>query len=368
MKSLSSIELHYMVQELKQLEGSRVDTIYQKGKEEFLFQLFKSGDGKKLLKVVVGKSLFLASMKEEMGSQGFCMLLRKHLEGAFLDSLAQVEPERIIKLIFSGKEKTFHLYLELFGKGNAVLCTDDDIILDALHHQEFKDRKVEPRATYKHPQLQYNAFQLGTEMLASLLASSTRDSLVKALAIDLGMGGVFAEEACFQAKMDKSMKPHALSPSQQQSLLSSIHGILSQKISPLISLEEGELEDVLPFPLETLSMHGHRSFTTFSEAMDYYAEHAVPDTSTSHDVKLAELKRIIEQQEKNIASLEQEEKEQRAKAEALYSNYAQLSTLLEDLASISKKHNWQDIKEKLKGHALIKDVNPKDKSVVVEFP
>ncbi len=368
MKSLSSIELHYMVQELKKLEGSRVDNIYQKGKEEILLQLFKSGDGKKLLKAVVGKSLFLTPLKEDMdSSSGFCMLLRKYLEGALIERIEQVEPERIAKLIFSGKEKTFHLYLELFGKGNAVFCTDDDVILDALHHQEFKDRKVEPKSPYKHPEMKNSVFKLDKELMASVMSSSTRDSLVKCLAIDLGMGGLFSEEACLKAKLDKSARPIDITSPQQHALLASIHSLLSHPLQPLIYLEEGELEDVLPFPLENMAMREHRDFPTFSEAIDHYTQHATPDTSTSHDSRLAELKRIIEQQEKNITTLQQEEQEQRAKAEALYSNYVQLNALLEELKAISKKHSWQDIKEKLKEHAVIKDVNPKDKSVVIEL-
>jgi predicted ribosome quality control (RQC) complex YloA/Tae2 family protein len=368
MKSLSSIELHYMVQELKSLEGSRVDNIYQKGKEELLLQVFKSNEGKKLLRIIVGKSLFLTSMKEDMdASQGFCMLLRKHLEGSFLEKIEQVKPERIAKMIFSGKGKKFNLYIELFGKGNVILCDENNIIVDALHHQEFKDRKVEPKSAYKHPQMEHNVFSINREMLERVLTTSTRDSVVKCLAIDLGMGGLFAEGACLKAKLDKNAKPKDVHKNQQHALLNAVQSILSHPLQPIIYLEEGELEEVLPYPLDSMSMHEHKASQTFSEAIDHYTQHASPDTSTSYDSKVAELKRIIEQQEKNIASLEQEEKEHREKAEALYPNYMKLDALLKELKHISEKHSWQEIKEKLKGHALVKDVNPKEKSIVVEL-
>jgi predicted ribosome quality control (RQC) complex YloA/Tae2 family protein len=307
-------------------------------------------------------------MKEGMDStQGFCMLLRKHLEGAFLERIAQVEPERIVKMIFSGKERVFHLYVELFGKGNVVLCNENNIIIDALHHQEFKDRKVEPQSQYKHPQMQHNIFLMDNKVLQTALASSPRDSLVKCLAIDLGMGGLFAEETCLKACVDKSMKPKDVGNEHQPTLLDAVQGILLHSMQPIIILEEGELEDVLPFPLESMATHEHKNFPTFSEALEYYMQHASPDISTSHDAKLTEMRRIIEQQEKNIASLEQEEKEQREKAEALYSNYIKLDSLLKELKRISEKHSWQEIKEKLKDHTLVKDVNPRDKSVVVDI-
>ena len=61
MKSLSSIDVHYIVKELKGLQGSRVDNIYQKEKEEILLQLHRSGEGKKS-----GKRVFLTLMEQDV--------------------------------------------------------------------------------------------------------------------------------------------------------------------------------------------------------------------------------------------------------------------------------------------------------------
>ena len=51
----------------------------------------------------------------------------------------------------------------------------------------------------------------------------------------------------------------------------------------------------------------------------------------------------------------------------LYKNYKLIKEILEELKEISKKHSWKEIKEKLKGHKLIKEVIPKEKSVVIEL-
>ena len=40
-KQLSSLDLHFLLKELKELEGSRADKIYNKGKEEIYIQFFK---------------------------------------------------------------------------------------------------------------------------------------------------------------------------------------------------------------------------------------------------------------------------------------------------------------------------------------
>ena len=106
---LISLDMHFLLKELKYLEGSRVDKIYSKGKEESYIQLFKSGSGKKVLRVIVGKAIFLTSEKDvDETPSGLCMALRKHLEGKFLDSIVQLEPERILKLVFKTKDGSWH--------------------------------------------------------------------------------------------------------------------------------------------------------------------------------------------------------------------------------------------------------------------
>ncbi len=368
MKSLSSIDVHYLARELQGLVGSRVDNIYQKGKEEFLIQMHKSGEGKKLLRILVGKMMFLASLKEEMESlSGFCMLLRKYLGNSTLHSITQVEPERIVRLEFWHKEDVKLLYLEFFGKGNVILCTKENLIIDALAHHEFKDRKVGPKETYKWPTMRYDAFSMEADHLSSLLFSTTKESLVKCLAIEMGLGGVYAEEACAMAELDKNAKPAKINEKEAIALLTSLKKLTGGNPSPIIYLKDGKVNDVTPFPLQTLAERDSLGFSTFSEALSHYASHFSPEEKSSYDSKMEELRRIIMEQEKAIIELTLEEEGQRAKAEAIYSNYMQVKAILDELNIISKKHSWQEIKEKLKGHAVIKDVNPKEKSVVVEL-
>ena len=60
---LSSLDLHFLLKELKELEKSKVDKVYNKGKEEIYVQFYKSNVGKKILRIIVGKSIFLAKAK-----------------------------------------------------------------------------------------------------------------------------------------------------------------------------------------------------------------------------------------------------------------------------------------------------------------
>src|SRR3989338_2918858 len=120
-KQLSSLDMHFILKDLKELEGSRADRIYSLGKEEIYIQLHKSNIGKKIIRVLVGKAIFAAEAKSiDEAPSVFCTFLRKHLEGKFFDSVEQLEPERILKLAFKSKEESRMLYIEFFGKGNLI--------------------------------------------------------------------------------------------------------------------------------------------------------------------------------------------------------------------------------------------------------
>ena len=102
---LASLDIYFALKELKNLEGSKADRIYNNGKEEIYIQLYKSNIGKKILRVIVGKAIFLTGTKSvDEKPSGFCMGLRKHLEGKFLDSVEQLGPERILKFVFKAKD------------------------------------------------------------------------------------------------------------------------------------------------------------------------------------------------------------------------------------------------------------------------
>ena len=103
-KQLSSLDLHFLIEELMALKDSRIDKIYNPEKNIIIFSLYKTKIGKKILKIDVGHSIFLTEEKEEGETLGFGMFLRKHLEGYSLTSIEQLKPERILKLTFKTKD------------------------------------------------------------------------------------------------------------------------------------------------------------------------------------------------------------------------------------------------------------------------
>ncbi|MBS3114960.1 NFACT family protein [Candidatus Woesearchaeota archaeon] len=368
-KQLSSIDLQYLVKELQALKDSRIDKIYQPEKELIVFSLYKTNAGKKLLRIDIGKSIFIAEEKEDYEEiLGFGQFLRKHIDGYFLTEIEQIKPERIIKITFKAKEEKKFLYVELFGKGNAILCDEHNVIMNALEHHEFRERSVKPRLKYVYPMMNYNLFGLKEEDLALLLKNSKKDSLVTSLATELGLGGLYSEEACLLSNIDKNINPKNIDEKQTQLITNSIKKITNKKIDAKAVFDENHnVIDVIPFDFEFYKNNQKKPFPTFSEAVSYFYSQFKEIKETAFDRKLKELQRITENQKQTIEQLRKEEHETRQKAEAIYQNYQLIKEIIDELNKASKKHSWKEIKEKLKNHKTIKEVNEKDRKVVVEI-
>ena len=368
-KQLSSVDLNFLIKELLQLKDSRIDKIYQPEQNLIVFSLHKASAGKRILVINIGQSIFIADEKEDFGETlGFGMFLRKHLDGCFLTDIEQLKPERILKFTFKAKEDRKYLYIEFFGKGNAILCNEHGVILNALEHHDFRERSVKPKLKYVYPIMGYNLFDLNEKDLNDLFKNSKKESAVISLATELGLGGLYSEEVCLLSNMDKSISPKNINEKQIHSILNSIKKIINHNIEAKIVIENGDVIDFVPFDFVFYSdkKYEKKGFESFNSAVAYFYSQFKEVKETEYDKKLKSLQRIIEQQKLTIEELKKEEKESREKGEAIYHNYQLIKEVLEELNKASKKYSWKEINEKLKGHKFIKEVNEKERKVVVE--
>jgi predicted ribosome quality control (RQC) complex YloA/Tae2 family protein len=218
--------------------------------------------------------------------------------------------------------------------------------------------------------MKYNFLDLKINDLKALFKKTKKDSLVKCLAVDLGLGGVYSEEICLLSGIDKNEKPGKLKEKEINKILSIIKKIISKKINAVIVYKDKEAVDVLPFPLGFYKNFEIKKFKSFNEALDYYFTKEFKEErkeKSAYEKKLEKLERIIEEQKLMIEGMKKGEKENRKKAELIYNNYQLIKEILDEIKKASKKYSWGEIKEKLKGHKIIKDLNTKEKKIVVEI-
>lgn len=366
-KQLSAIDLHFLLKELEVLKDSRIDKIYHPEKFAIVLSLFKSNAGKKILKINVGQSLYTDEKEDYEEILGFGMALRKHIGGYFLRGILQIEPERIVKFSFKAKDAEKYLYIEFFGKGNAILCDEQNTIINSLEHHEFKDRTIKPKLKYQYPVMKYNIFDVNKNQLEELFKNSKKDTIITCLAVELGLGGVYSEEVCLLSNITKNTDPKNIEEDKIKSILNAIEKIISNKIEAEVIFENNNPVDAVPFDLEFYQKRNKQKFQSFSEALRYFYSQFREIRETESDKRLRNLQRIIEEQKQTIERLKEEEKELREKGELIYHNYNLIKEILEELNKASKKYSWKDIKEKLKGHRTIKELNEKERKIVVEI-
>ncbi len=365
--NLTSLEIHYLVKELGFLVDGKVDNIYNPKKEEFVLQFHVPSKGKQILRIISGKLFYLASIKElaEEPSQ-FCMFLRKHLGNAKLRSIKQIESERIIEFMFEKEEKK-KLIVEFFGKGNILLCDKDNIILSALVYHKWRDRDIRAKLKYDYPKMDYNFLKLELGDLKDLFNKSEK-SLVKCLAAELGLGGTYSEEVCLLNGIDKNINPDKLGEKEIKGVLKSVNDMADNKTNPMIIYENEEAKDVVPFELKIYNNLKKKEVKNYNEAFDYYFLNHFKEEKpkTKKEMEIEKLIRRLEQQRKAIEGLEKQEAEERKKADLIYQNYSLIGEILKELKKATTKYSWKDIEVRLKGHKVIKSVNPKEKEIEIE--
>jgi len=367
MKQISSLELNYLINEFGFLINSRFDKAYQSGKEELLLQFYTPSKGKRLLKIIVGKAIFLTNIKEEHGEpSGFCMFLRKYLSNSKLKEINQKESERIIELVFE-KEGTKKLIMEFFGGGNILLCDKNDIILSALFYHKFRQRSILPKAEYNYPKSKINIFKLKIDEFKKLFKESDRENIVKCLAVELGLGGIYSEEMCLLSGINKLKKPNSLDEKEIKGLFDSIIRLKNKKLDPMIIYDKGEIIDITPSDLEFYKNYTKERFDSFSKALEFYFSKFIEKKPSKYEKQIGKLKHIIEEQELMIKELEEKELDERKRAELIYGKYNLIKEMIEELNKASKKYSWKEIKEKLKNHNIIKEIDSKEKKIVLEI-
>ncbi len=144
------------------LVGGKINRISQVNKDELTFIIYT---GKSTVKLILstnasGARVCLSATEKEPApvAPNFCMLLRKHLQGAEILAVRQYEFERIVEIDlhcttdFSESDRT--LRCELMGKYSNIILTENDIILGALKTSSLEDnthRVLLAGAKYLYP-------------------------------------------------------------------------------------------------------------------------------------------------------------------------------------------------------------------------
>ena len=184
--SFDGFFLHHMVEELRrELVNGRIQKINQPFEQELVLQIRSNRQSHRLLlsaHPVFGRiQLTQTTFENPAQPSTFIMVLRKYLQGALIESIEQIENDRIVEITVSNKNEIGDdiqatLIIEIMGKHSNILLVDksSNKVLEVIKHIGFSQnsyRTLLPSATYIAPPSTeaLNPFTIKDEKLFEIL-------------------------------------------------------------------------------------------------------------------------------------------------------------------------------------------------------
>ena len=299
--SFDGFFLHHMVEELRrELVNGRIQKINQPFEQELVLQIRSNRQSHRLLlsaHPVFGRiQLTQTTFENPAQPSTFIMVLRKYLQGALIESIEQVENDRIVEMTVSNKNEIGDhiqatLIIEIMGKHSNILLVDKSShkILEVIKHVGFSQnsyRTLLPGSTYIAPPSteSLNPFTIKDEKLFEIL--QTQETTAKNLqSLFQGLGRDTANELERILVSEK---------------LSTFRNFFNQETKPCLT--ETSFSPV-PFANQV-----GEPFANLSDLLDtYYKDKAERDRVKQQASEL--IRRVENELQKNRHKLKKQEKE-----------------------------------------------------------
>ena len=299
--SFDGFFLHHMVEELRrELVNGRIQKINQPFEQELVLQIRSNRQSHRLLlsaHPVFGRiQLTQTTFENPAQPSTFIMVLRKYLQGALIESIEQVENDRIVEMTVSNKNEIGDhiqatLIIEIMGKHSNILLVDkrSHKILEVIKHVGFSQnsyRTMLPGSTYIAPPSteSLNPFTIKDEKLFEIL--QTQETTAKNLqSLFQGLGRDTANELERILVSEK---------------LSTFRNFFNQETKPCLT--ETSFSPV-PFANQV-----GEPFANLSDLLDtYYKDKAERDRVKQQASEL--IRRVENELQKNRHKLKKQEKE-----------------------------------------------------------
>ena len=299
--SFDGFFLHHMVEELqRELVNGRIQKINQPFEQELVLQIRSNRQSHRLLlsaHPVFGRiQLTQTTFENPAQPSTFIMVLRKYLQGALIESIEQIENDRIVEISVSNKNEIGDhiqatLIIEIMGKHSNILLVDKSShkILEVIKHVGFSQnsyRTLLPGSTYIAPPSteSLNPFTIKDEKLFEIL--QTQETTTKNLqSLFQGLGRDTANELESILISDK---------------LSTFRNFFNQETKPCLT-------ETSFSPIPFANQVGE-PFDNLSDLLDtYYKDKAERDRVKQQASEL--IRRVENELQKNRHKLKKQEKE-----------------------------------------------------------
>jgi len=351
-KQLSSFDIKACIAELQELTGGKVEKVYHHPPDEIRLRIYA---GKKVdLVIEAGRRIHKTKFPKQAPKipTAFAMLLRKHIEGARIIKIEQHDFDRVVTIEFERGGERRKLVAEIFSKGNIILLDDQNRVIMPLKPG------IKTGEVYRFPEV---------------VDRKDDREVVRVLAFS-GLGGLYAEEVCLRAGIDKKKKYSELSEEEKKKIEQEIENLMNFEPKPQIILKDGDYIDVVPMDLLFYSNYQKKYFESFNNALDDYFSKKLSELDEIEAMKseeLEKLKKRLEIQKESLKKFEEEAEYFRKAGDSIYENYSVIEKLIETLKRVKEKKSWKEIAEAIERSEnlkkLIKRVKPESNAITIKL-
>ena len=367
-REVTSVDLVALVGELGGYVGATVDKAYLYPEDLVRLKMRDYERGRIELLVQVGETKRVHVARPEHVEDApdrppnFAKMLRNRLAGADLAAVRQHGFDRILELEFRREDADTTIVAELFGEGNLAVLDENGTVVDSLSTIRLQSRTVAPGAQYGFPQTRLNPLEVEFEAFAAAMADSDTD-LVRTLATQLNFGGLYGEELCTRAGVEKTRDIADAGEAEYADIYDAMERLFERlergDTDPRVYYEDGRRVDVTPIPLQEYAHLESEAFDSFNAALDdYFTNLGEPaDTEARGETEsggpdfqaeIEKRERIIAQQEGAIEDFARQAEAERERAELLYAHYDLVDEILTTVREArAAGHGWADIEERL---------------------
>ncbi|MGZ4893699.1 MAG: ribosome rescue protein RqcH [Halobacteriota archaeon] len=365
---MTSVDVAALLPEFDSLIGAKLEKAYQLTAVELRLKL-TTNTGKRDLIIEAGKRIHLTNAPAAAPAlpPSFPMLLRKELKGGRISTIEQHDFDRVVDIRFVRSDDERYLICEFFSKGNVVLTDESKRIILPLRGMRSASRQIIRGQQYEYPSAQLSPVDLSYNEFESAVTSITRD-VVRTLATRFNMGGLYAEEVCLRAEVDK--RSESLTPEEVQRLYRALREVFeplrSNKLSPhIVCRSESAPIGVLPFELVQFDRCEKRFFSSFNEALDEYYG-LKTEESRPTPVAKTRLQKIIDRQTEAIQKFKKQEREYQAKGDLLFEKYHEIDRVIKTVRAARRLKTWAEVKNALSSFSFFKQIDPSTGTITLE--
>ena len=267
------------------LTGGRIDKITQPERDTVVLVIRAGGANHRLLLCASPNNarchLTMGSLSNPLEPPALCMLMRKQLTGARITEIRQVDGDRIVHVDMDavnelGDHVLRRLVLEIMGRhSNLLLLDESGRILEATRHvnpEMSRVRQIQPGMAYLPPpgQDKLNPETLTGGELFDRLSRLPAGKLSRALADTVtGLSRASSEELACRVLRGGEEWPEDLEDACAR-LADLLRRLPEMADARVLFGENGETEDVFPFPYLSRRTNAQRAYKTLSEALEVY--------------------------------------------------------------------------------------------------